>query len=603
MFLFIAAVDLQAQPKLLDEGSVRSLGEKVNSEHDEFAPVLTLDEDLLFFTSDRPSSTGEGDLDVFYSEREKSGDWSDPEELPVNTEKDEVSVGISADGKILILQKGGDLYKVEKDKEGWKQPEPFGPAINSEHQETHGSLSADGKTFYFVSDRSGNKDIYRVKELPTGDWSKAKKLPGTINTTEDEHAPFIHPDEKTLFFSSEGHDEEGDADIFYSKRDEESGGWSEPVNMGYPVSTDGRNIHIMTSADGQRAYFSSWGIEEEQEDRDLYRVDLEKAFTEGLAVLKGFVEVPNGSDLLDSVSIQVHPPEGMNNGDPTIYRPRERDGVYIAVLPPCQKYKLEHLLVGRTVAMHEVHVPCNSSYQEIHKEVFVRPLDIRTSMLNRLPRLSGRVMHSNKVPVSQGRIQLIGTEGEVQDRIRIGEKGSFRFFLAEEGFEKIRFRMEKEGSCDHTELILNVDGKVWEPVEQEGCDFFFKPEAGLGENLGEALEYKEHFGYNSDRSDKGSYEEMLGRIQKRIEKDGKVTVHVEGSASKVPTSSFSSNKSLAKRRASKMVRTLKRRSRANDLPLKKIRFETEAKVQGPAYEKGMEEDEFIPYQYVSVRIP
>ncbi len=453
----------------------KNLGELVNSERDDFAPVLTLEENTLYFTSDRPLGTKEQKgYNVFVSRRADDGTWKKPKPLPLGREKSETSVGISPDGNTLFIQREGDLYQVEKQgRKGWKRPRPMADVINSEHEETQGSLSSDGNTFYFVSDRSGDRDIYRVKRLPTGDWSKAKELPSSINTPEAENAPFIHPDGRTLFFSSSGHSEGDKADIFYSKKGKD-GDWGEPVNMGYPVSTKARNLHIMTSADGKRAYFASNSIQANKEDKDLYRLDLKGSFTEGLAVLKGFIDVPSGSDLLDSTRIRIERPKGMEGSErPWIQRPQEQDGEFIAVLPPCHEYTLNYMLGNRKMKEQKLYIPCHSGYQKIRKEVFLQPVNFDPDVLDREPSLIGRVRHESGAAVSKGKLFIIGEEGQRLDSVSIGKNGDFSFYHPDRERKELLFRFVKDGPCKNSPLRLSSGGQIFDPLGQDGCLYRF----------------------------------------------------------------------------------------------------------------------------------
>ncbi|MFB6258141.1 MAG: hypothetical protein ABEH38_05565 [Flavobacteriales bacterium] len=466
----------QGKEKEVPHGKLRSLGNAVNSKQQEFAPVLNLEENTLYFTSDRPLEDGKkkGQRNVFVSYRKNDGSWKKPELLPLDSNKEETSVGVSPDGKTLFIERGGDLFRVEKkggDK-GWKRPKPMAGVINSEHKETHGSLSADETTFYFVSDRDGDLDIYRVKRLPTGEWSKAKKLSSSINTSKEENAPFIHPDGRTLFFSSSGHSKGKKADIFYSKKGDD-GKWGTPVNMGYPISTDARNIHIMTSADGKRAYFASNIIKEDGKDKDLYRLDLKGAFTEGLAVLKGFVDVPPGSDLLDSTRVLIQRPKGMEGSkQPWIQRPRKRDGIFIAVLPPCHEYTLNYSLGRKEILKQELYVPCHSSFQKIRKEVFLQPIEFDPSVLDREPSLIGRLRYKSGAPVSKGTLYIL-KKGKRMDSVSIGRRGNFNFYHPDPERNGLLFRFDKEGPCKNTSLRLTSGGKDFKPLEQNGCLYRF----------------------------------------------------------------------------------------------------------------------------------
>jgi Tol biopolymer transport system component len=132
--------------------------------------------------------------------------------------------------------------------------------INTSGWEPSASFSSDEKMLFFTSDREGGKggtDIYSIKKLPNGEWALPQNLGEAINTPYDEDSPYLHPDGKTLYFSSNGHNTMGGFDIFTSKWDEETQKWSVPENVGYPINTPHDDLHFSWSADGRRVYFSS----------------------------------------------------------------------------------------------------------------------------------------------------------------------------------------------------------------------------------------------------------------------------------------------------------------------------------------------------------
>src|SRR5690606_8336857 len=147
--------------------------------------------------------------------------------------------------------------------------------INTKAWETHGALSADGNTFFFTSDRAngyGGRDIYRTVRLPDGQWSKAQNLGPVVNTKYDEDGVFIHPNGRTLYFSSVGHTSMGGFDIFMTDMLDD-GSWSHPKNLVYPLNTADDDVFFITTADGRRGYFSSDQIGGFGE-KDIYFVDL-----------------------------------------------------------------------------------------------------------------------------------------------------------------------------------------------------------------------------------------------------------------------------------------------------------------------------------------
>ena len=149
----------------------------------------------------------------------------------------------------------GDIYKSEFIDNQWSEPMNIGKPVNSATMESQPCISADGKEMYFVRDTKSNKSNIYFSQYLQEEWSTPKAIT-TINTRFGEMAPFLHPDGRTLFFASEGHNGMGGYDIFVCRR-LLNGTWSEPVNLGTPVNTEKNEISFVVSADGKKCYVSS----------------------------------------------------------------------------------------------------------------------------------------------------------------------------------------------------------------------------------------------------------------------------------------------------------------------------------------------------------
>jgi hypothetical protein len=376
-----------ANPK---DYSIENLGETINTEFSEFSPVISLDESGLYFTSTRirkdssnwdvvDQNYGNYFDDVYVSYRDKDKMWGEPELLNINEiNKHTATINVSPDGQHLYVYissgPDGNVYESSLIGEVWGEPVQMTHDVNSDAWETHIAMSADGNTMYFVSDRSGGegeRDLYRSVILPNGEWSKAKSLGDVVNTEWDEEAPFIHPDGRTLYFSSKGHNSMGGFDIFYTTL-QEDGSWTVPENVGYPLNTCDDDLYFVTTPDGLRGYFSS--------DRpggfgndDLYIIYLPESVNQGLAVLKGYIYPHEGQTLPSNLSIEV---TDLETGIVTYYTPRMRDGGYVIILPPCKEYDINYLQDETSIHKEKYYVPCESSYQELHKELFLNPLEV-----------------------------------------------------------------------------------------------------------------------------------------------------------------------------------------------------------------------------------
>jgi len=270
-----------------------NMGDVINSEFEDKAPMVSADGKTLIFTSQRPGKSsavnpddGMYFEDIYISRWDTLKKmWGDAELIPgsLNTEGQDAATSISPDGKQIFLFKndieaesrGGDIYVSRLSSSGkWGAPKSMGKPINTTFAELGACSSPDGKTLYFTSERQGGfgmQDIYMVKRKSRTEWEKPVNLGDVVNTEEDDAGIFIAPDGKTLFFTSKGHNSMGGYDIF--KTTLENGKWTKPVNLGYPINTIYDDLCFSLSVDAKTGYISSnrkggFGA------RDVYTVDL-----------------------------------------------------------------------------------------------------------------------------------------------------------------------------------------------------------------------------------------------------------------------------------------------------------------------------------------
>lgn len=254
---------------------IDNVGQEINSSFPDYGPVISADESVMMFTSRRDNTTGGGKdpsnlgyfEDVYISTRQANGKWSAAQNMgkPVNRDVHDATVSMTADGQkfyVYIDEDKGDIYECELKGTEWRKPQRLNSAVNTkDNHEASASISADGQTIYFVTDKPGGfgrHDIYQSTWDPKKErWNPAVNLGPTINTPYNEHAVFIHPDGKTLFFSSQGHKTMGGYDIFKSVYDDKRKRWSTPENIGYPINSPANDIDFVLSANGKHAYFSS----------------------------------------------------------------------------------------------------------------------------------------------------------------------------------------------------------------------------------------------------------------------------------------------------------------------------------------------------------
>jgi outer membrane protein OmpA-like peptidoglycan-associated protein/tetratricopeptide (TPR) repeat protein len=240
-----------------------NLGEAVNTTALEYFPSVTIDGKKMIFTKRQHMD------EDFYQTENVAGKWTTAKPLPgrINSNFNEGAQNVSQDGEWLLFtgcnfpEGAGscDLYISYFTKQGWSEPENLGSPVNSEAWESTPSLSPDKRELYFSSNMPGGyggKDIWVSRRLANGKWSTPENLGEQINTSGDESCPFIHADNQTLYFNSNGHPGYSEKpDIFVTRKT--ANGWATPENLGFPINTIDDEGSMIVAADGKTAYYAS----------------------------------------------------------------------------------------------------------------------------------------------------------------------------------------------------------------------------------------------------------------------------------------------------------------------------------------------------------
>lgn len=273
---------------------ITNMGNIINSIYDDYVPLISADESMLFFTSRKPTSTGKlVDIngrwfeDIYVSHKQNDNEWTCPVPLNknINTPTNDACAGLAPDGQTLFIFRtsedliSGDLYECRMGVDDWSLPIKLPNDINSKFVESSVSITLDENTLYFSSNREGGyggKDIYKSTRLPNGNWGDVVNLGAIINTSFDEDAPFISADGKTLYFSSTGHQNMGGFDIFKSELEDNK--WDVPVNLGHPINTVNDDVFFVLTANESIGYYSS-SMKGGFGGQDVYRVVLKNENT------------------------------------------------------------------------------------------------------------------------------------------------------------------------------------------------------------------------------------------------------------------------------------------------------------------------------------
>lgn len=365
------------------ELKIRNIGSVINTQYDEYVPLMSADDSILVFTSKRPNAnnkksiyTDEYHEDIYISYNSPEG-WTFPVEISpnINSATNDACVGLTPDGQKLFIYRSrktedgrasGDIYESNLEGNEWGTPIMLGNNINSGGWEPSASIYLDRGTLYFVSDRPGGyggTDIYSTQLDEHGEWQEPQNLGEEINTEFDEDAPYIHVDGRTLYFSSKGHNSMGGFDVFHSTLDPESGEWTNTHNIGYPVSTADDDTYLVWSADGRKGYFSS-RRKDSYGAQDIYEAVIPHS-DPNLAIVKGFIKDSLGAPVEADIIISDNETKKVLE----IYSSNKETGKYVLALPHGKDYNITVESDEFVFYSDHLHVPYKGAYFEVKKDI------------------------------------------------------------------------------------------------------------------------------------------------------------------------------------------------------------------------------------------
>lgn len=352
------------------KASITNIGSPINTQWAEYVPCISSDQSVMIFTYRGEESTGDLQSGIGYTEDvfisyKVNGRWIKPESISenINGYGHDAAIALSPDGKSLFIYKHspsdkGDIFISYQDGESWSTPQPLRGDVNTANAwEGSISISSDGKTVYFSSERNGGfggKDIYSAQLQSNGKWENVKNLGPSINTKYDDDAPFIHPDGTTLYFSSQGHNSMGGYDIFKVK--DESGTWSAPANLGYPINTPDDDIYFVLAANGTTGYYAT-GKKGGAGQQDIYILNIPSSRS-SLMLVKGTV-------LLDEKPVDATITALYPSGEVfATTKASPPSGSYLVNLPAGMEYKLVYKIEGQDSFVVPVNTTALDSFVE-----------------------------------------------------------------------------------------------------------------------------------------------------------------------------------------------------------------------------------------------
>lgn len=399
----------------------------VNSPYAEYSAFISADEAVMLYTARRPDTKG-GDIDpqdnqyfedIYISYKNKeTNEWGPSENLGALNEKShDATAGLSADGKTLFVYYGhkgsGDLYTSRFVDGEWTKPDDdaMKKNINTDYRESDATLSFDGKYLYFTSARDGSmgaRDIFRSEwNAEKERWGEAVNIGPTVNTKYDETSLFFHPDGKTLYFSSKGHNSMGGFDIFTTVL-QEDGTWTEPKNIGYPINTPDDDVFFVVSASGRHGYYSSFK-QDGKGEKDLYIItflgeekppqlnsedpliaSIENPIEE--IVVEPKVDMPNAdvailtgivrdAKTLDPLGSQIELVDNEENEIIAEFTSDSKTGKFLVSLPSGKNYGVAVKAEGYLFHSENFNIPKSSGYKQYELNIDLKKLEVGQSIV------------------------------------------------------------------------------------------------------------------------------------------------------------------------------------------------------------------------------
>ncbi|MDQ2771382.1 MAG: OmpA family protein [Bacteroidota bacterium] len=376
------------------------LAGSISTLREELVPRISADGRWLYFVRSmgNPGSPSESNQDVFVAERDAAGQWGAARNLgdPINSSGNNVIIHTAPDGQTLLVTGQYDAAGRRTDGDGvsqstrqangaWSVPQVFTKELN---------LPGDGEAMYRFIDASGtvalvsadtkrslgNDDLYVSLRRPDGSWPPLRPLGATINTSGSEQAPFLAPDGKTLYFSSDGHPGYGSADIFVSTRlDDSWTKWSEPLNLGPGVNTPRHESYFSLPASGEYAYLTSQEPGTGAYDSDIYRLLLPKALRPAptLLVRGRVLDARTNAPVANAELRYEQLPTGQEAGRLRL----GGAGTYEIALPAGRQYGFRAEATGYLAASDNLDLTDTTRYGEVSRDLYLLPLTEPTAAL------------------------------------------------------------------------------------------------------------------------------------------------------------------------------------------------------------------------------
>lgn len=578
---------------------ISNLGSSINSSDREYAPVFRKDDNVLLFTSRRKSGKGKNahDLlpyeDIFVAKKVDDFNWrllENNEEISkylpegYNTKKHDAGIIYSADGKTLYTYKKDILWQSTIKDNKWSKLEELTKDINnSQFNVPSISVTQDGNTMFFVStkkDGIGGKDIYKSTKDANGNWSSPENLGPEINTDLDEDAPFLSLDEKTLYFSSKGHEGIGGYDIFKSEIIDNKP--STPVNMGLPLNSPLDDIYLVIDNNNEIGFFSS-DREGGFGGMDIFGFDLSCPNIQN-AEIRGIVYNTTDKLLLEAqLSLTNTKTNELTNETKSL----ATNGKFLLVAPPENTYKLKIEAAGFNTQSLNITLPKQCEYYPLFSEIALEKIE----------------KDGKRYQIATIRNSFFNTTNEIENTLRKGvidtsnivKEVPFIQTNNDKDFENDKLLMALSRTIDTTNTSLNYS-IISDTIEVNTPPI----------NLTVSTYYQEFFGYNIKEVNTShpDYIALINNAVVKAKSADKIYIDIESSASKVPTKTYKTNINLASIRGDEAKEKIINSLVAKGISRDRIEIGAiNSIVSGPNYTGDFNNTEkYKDFQYIKITI-
>ncbi|MGZ3921051.1 MAG: hypothetical protein ACXVC7_12190, partial [Bacteroidia bacterium] len=369
--------------------TINNLGPNINSKESDYFPSVTADESMLLFTSRRPGSTGglgtNGmyDEDLWYCDKKEDGSWSMPKNFgtPVNTKNNNGIASFTGDGQLVVCGRCNepdgvgscDIYGAQLVGNTWKEPVNMGTMINSKDWDAQVSISVDGKTLVWSSNRPGgrgNEDLWISYKKEDGKWTEPKNLGPLVNTSGSEYSPYLHPDGKTLYFSSDNLSPRIGGEDIYKTTIKEDGTCTVPENLGYPINSEYDDLYFVLTPSGLKGYFGSKRPGGYGGD-DIYEIVFPQEMKSKLVAVDGHILNDETRQPLEA-NIKIEDLDSAKViGE---YVSNSATGKFVVILTPGHNYGLTVSKNGYLFYSENFNIPVENEFKEVKKEVLLQQI-------------------------------------------------------------------------------------------------------------------------------------------------------------------------------------------------------------------------------------